>query len=575
MTHVSYDDGPGGGKRIAICGSGIAGLSAAWILSQDARNTITIFEFRDTLGMDADSIDLQLTPKPGQPPKTVRVDAPPRAFSAGYYPTLMSMYERAGVEIMPMDWSLCAFVNDDGAAQQQREHVLWHGGRWSERSMLGNSLRFFLRLLREAATKGPRHVLRSARVLADWARFYWWDMPRAIRAAREDRAGAGAAQRRQRFGDFLGAAGYSRDFEQGIVLPMLSMVCTCSFEAVRSYPTAVILEYLGRKSAQYRTRRGTAYTAALLAAAPNVSVHCSTRVLAVEPRASSGGGGGGGGGSGGGGGGSKGDRPTVTVARRVLEAAGPAWASKEEEEEEEGGGSEVHEFDAVIVATQANTAARLVRGAPEPLLAALRGFPFELSTGAMHTDASYMPSDRADWLPMSMRVTPRMDGSAFTMWLSGTTAGLEAEPPVFQTWNHEAFGQLAAGSVIKTVPFTRPVMTTASEGVMRALAGAQGEGGLYFCGAYALFAIPLQENGVRSAVRVAEMLGSPCPWADPGEAQLKANFERRTKAAAAARVASRAAKSGSGGSAVEAAAVLGCCAAALYAFGRASARRKA
>jgi predicted NAD/FAD-binding protein len=550
-----------GGKRIAICGSGIAGLSAAWILSQDARNTITIFEFRDTLGMDADSIDLQLTPRPGQPPKTVRVDAPPRAFSAGYYPTLMSMYERAGVEIMPMDWSLCAFVNDDdGAAQQQqREHVLWHGGRWSERSVLSNSLRFFLRLLREAATKGPRHVLRSARVLADWARFYWWDMPRAIRAAREDRAGAGAAQRRQRFGDFLAAAGYSRDFEQGIVLPMLSMVCTCSFEAVRSYPTAVVLEYLGRKSAQYRTRRGTAYTAALLAAAPNVSVHCSTRVLAVEPRASSGGGGGGGGGGG------KCDRPTVTVARRVLEAAGPAWESEE-------GGSEVHEFDAVIVATQANTAARLVRGASEPLLAALRGFPFELSTGAMHTDASYMPSDRADWLPMSMRVTPGMDGSAFTMWLSGTTAGLEAEPPVFQTWNHEAFG-LADGSVIKTVPFTRPVMTTASEGVMRALAGAQGEGGLYFCGAYALFAIPLQENGVRSAVRVAEMLGSPCPWADPGEAQLKANFERRTKAAVAARVASRAAKGGSGGSAVEAA-VLGCCAAAaLYAF--ASARRKA
>ena len=191
----------------------------------------------------------------------------------------------------------------------------------------------------------------------------------------------------------------------------------------------------------------------------------------------------------------------------------------------------------------------------------------------MHTDVSFMPADRSDWLPMSMRVAPGMDKSAFTMWLSGTTPGLEAtdgSPPVFQTWNHQGFG-LAKGSVIQTVPFTRPVMTTASEEAMAALATAQGEGGLYFCGAYSMFAIPLQENACRSAVRVAEMLGSPCPWAAPGKAKLREDFERRTKMATEARAAAAAVDSSSsggrnGGSAVQTSVVLGCCAAALCVF---------
>ena len=253
------DDDVEPGKHIAICGSGIAGLSAAWILSQNPANTVTIFEYRDTLGMDADSINLQLKPAPGQPVgskgKTVRVDAPPRAFSAGYYPTLMSMYERAGVEIAPMDWSLCAFVDggdgdgDGHEHQQPPQHVLWHGRRWSDRSVISNTMRFGARLLAELVVKGPCYVRRSARVLVDWARFYWWDMPRALRAAEADPAGAGAALRRQRFGDFLGGSGgcpkgrYSRDFELGILLPLLSMVPLTSLRSTTTQRSRFYSDY--------------------------------------------------------------------------------------------------------------------------------------------------------------------------------------------------------------------------------------------------------------------------------------------------------------------------------------------
>ena len=39
-----------------------------------------------------------------------------------------------------------------------------------------------------------------------------------------------------------------------------------------------------------------------------------------------------------------------------------------------------------------------------------------------------------------------------------------------------------------------------------------GTGGLYFVGAYSLYALPLLENGVASAMKVAMRLGAQVPW---------------------------------------------------------------
>jgi hypothetical protein len=55
--------------RIAIIGSGIAGLTACWLLSRD--HEVNIFEAADTLGMDADSCDIPNN-------ETLRIDMPLR-----------------------------------------------------------------------------------------------------------------------------------------------------------------------------------------------------------------------------------------------------------------------------------------------------------------------------------------------------------------------------------------------------------------------------------------------------------------------------------------------------------------
>ena len=90
-------------NRIAIIGSGIAGLTFAW-LARHARIEVTLFESQPSLGMDAHSIDLPAV-NGGSGPAGVRVDVPPRMFNGEDWPSLTRLYDSLGVESQPVDAS--------------------------------------------------------------------------------------------------------------------------------------------------------------------------------------------------------------------------------------------------------------------------------------------------------------------------------------------------------------------------------------------------------------------------------------------------------------------------------------
>jgi predicted NAD/FAD-binding protein len=100
-------------KHVAIVGSGIAGLTAAWVLSRDARFTVTLIESEATLGMDAHSYDMSSVQSDGSAGGTQRLDMPLRVFSESYYPNLTRLYSAAGVTFCPEDY--CgSFIDTDG-----------------------------------------------------------------------------------------------------------------------------------------------------------------------------------------------------------------------------------------------------------------------------------------------------------------------------------------------------------------------------------------------------------------------------------------------------------------------------
>ena len=66
-------------RKIAIIGSGLAGLTAAHLLSEkDSSFQVHLFEKSTRIGLDAASIDVR-----GQDGKTYTVDSPMRAVQSG------------------------------------------------------------------------------------------------------------------------------------------------------------------------------------------------------------------------------------------------------------------------------------------------------------------------------------------------------------------------------------------------------------------------------------------------------------------------------------------------------------
>ena len=82
--------------QIGIIGSGIAGLSAAWLFNR-AGHGVTLFEKHNTLGMDAHSMTFE------QEGVALCTDVPPRIFNVTQWPNVLNLYRELGVACDPID----------------------------------------------------------------------------------------------------------------------------------------------------------------------------------------------------------------------------------------------------------------------------------------------------------------------------------------------------------------------------------------------------------------------------------------------------------------------------------------
>ncbi len=235
------------GMRIAIIGTGIGGLSAAWLLG--AEHEVSLYERLPSLGMAAHGIEL------GDGPDRVRADVPLRVIYESYYPSLMALYRQAEIETTPVDYS-GSFAELGGPTYFRYRNRL--RGRSSLPYLWG----------REALRPTTWQIVR------DLARFY-------LRAPRDLREGRleGAT-----IGDYLAREGYSRLFVERFVLPTFAAIGTCSYASVRDYPARVIVEYLTKGvllEGVRRTVRGADHVVARLSSRIRES-HCGVSIDRLE-----------------------------------------------------------------------------------------------------------------------------------------------------------------------------------------------------------------------------------------------------------------------------------------------------
>ncbi len=146
---------------------------------------------------------------------TRRIDIPLRIFCHGYYDNLLALYDHIGVEILTSDHS--------GIFSDESGHVILHYGnvRWG--------------MARFSHLKGRNWLSPAAWTIGLQSKRFFARAKRDI--ARTDLADIS-------FGDYLRQSGAGREFVDTVLLPMMSVTCTCDYQAVRNYPTDLILEYL-------------------------------------------------------------------------------------------------------------------------------------------------------------------------------------------------------------------------------------------------------------------------------------------------------------------------------------------
>ena len=233
------------GMEVAVIGGGIAGLSAAWRLS--ARHRVTLLERHAVAGMDAHSLDLE------HDGRTWRIDVPLRVIYEGYYPTLIALYHRLGVQLERTNYA--------GAFSRLGGGVYYRYANWL---VGGKSVPFPVPPLGGAAFRINRDLLRFYRLA-----------PRALADLGDD----------EPLGSWLARSGLGEEFAEGFLIPTFAAVCTCSNAAVRAYPARVILDYLTRGLTFGGVRRvvhGTKEVVARLTE-PLAAVRCGVQVRAIRP----------------------------------------------------------------------------------------------------------------------------------------------------------------------------------------------------------------------------------------------------------------------------------------------------
>ena len=239
-------------KRVAVVGSGIAGLATAHALAGEAQ--VTLFEAGDYFGGHTHTVDVTLDGV------THGVDTGFLVFNERTYPNLIKLFGELDVATAPSDMSFSVQVPE-------------HNLEWS-----GSSL--------DTVFAQRRNLLRPrfVHMLAEILRFN-----RLATALAERGAEAALAEP---IGDFLQREGFGETFRDWYFLPMIGCIWSCPTDQMLRFPIATLIRFCHNhgliqvsKRPQWHTVRGGAqrYVEKLLPAITDARLNCPVRKISRLP----------------------------------------------------------------------------------------------------------------------------------------------------------------------------------------------------------------------------------------------------------------------------------------------------
>ncbi|KAL6694197.1 hypothetical protein J3F84DRAFT_378830 [Trichoderma pleuroticola] len=480
-------------SRVAIIGTGLAGLTTAYLLHNDKqkRYEVTLFEQAPKFSLDAASV----TVKNDKTGTLERIDIPPRSFCRGYYENLCRMYDHLGVPFQRIQL-IWVFAKVSAATQTQIP------SQDAAETMPGSYFVYGKRL-HEALLVSPhfwRGSLQNILQTFYLAICHIWFFaacflltpltmkPEAyldVKSASKDVASC------ESFRQYLDRIRLPQNYVLYYLLPVLSIICSCSHAEMLDFPASDVTEFMKGSFLQktYVASGGINRVQATLAEGVD-DVRLETRVTKV-------------------------DRVDGGVRIRY-ESTQDATRSASEEI-----------FDRVVLAVSPNVAAAIFNPS-KPMLSVIPTVPVTstvvapLSSGlSIVQEQTHIPSGQCSYRRGDAQIM------AFRTTFSES---------VVQT---ESLHYLSDGLIVRTSPvgdapelkgaldtsrFTRTLRTTESRSMVQRVMGTgrsdlaetgvwvNGRDNVWIVGSWCWDGMVLLEGCIISAMRVARDLGVAVPW---------------------------------------------------------------
>ena len=407
-------------KKIAIIGSGIAGLTAAY-RGRQAGFDVTLFEAHHGHGMDAHGIKID----------GGIVDVPLRVMNPQHWQQVLTLAQEIGINTFEVNtYVSCSDLQQNTWFRSGRMPITrWPMlGSWRYAHLNSAKIALGLYQLKQLLHHTHRH-------------------------------------RQESLAELLAQYPFDPVFWRGLVLPLLTTICTCDEAHLLTWPSHQLLSLLhdilhAQGKRLLRLQGGTA--ALVQGLAQGIHSYQGSPVQQV-----------------------------IEQGEQVLV----------KNQRGEGG-----LFAKVIVATQANQL-NFIQGeqyATERQV--LAGIHYAQGELVVHQDLRCLPRYRRDWTALNFHADRKLQQFMFSVWVNAVEPTLAHKAPVLQTWN--PIIALDETKVLTRTPFQRAVVNANTAKILAQLEQwhQQPNRRIFYIGSWAYEGVPLLETAVCSAQAVIKKI---------------------------------------------------------------------
>jgi predicted NAD/FAD-binding protein len=421
-------------RSVAIIGTGISGLSAAWLLSED--HEVTVYEAERRIGGHSHTVMAQTQGA------SIPVDTGFIVYNEPAYPNLSALFAHLNVATQPTDMSFA--VSLDGGRLEYAGTDL--NGMFAQR---GNLLR-------------PRYWS----MLKDLLRFYR-EAPREIATLGDESLDS-----------YLNRRGYGNAFRTDHLYPMAAAIWSTPAGSVGAYPARSFVRFCENHGLLQINNRPIWRT-----------VSGGSRCYVAKL--------------------------TERFSHRILTGRGAVRVSRQGQgvTVQDSTGEE-RRFDQVALACHADQALSIIERPTANEQDLLSAFRYSTNRAVLHSDPGLMPLRRKAWCAWNyLADSKRNDGLCVTYWMN-RLQHISDDTPLFVSLN--PIYTPRPDLVLHEQTYQHPMFDGRAMAAQEKIWSLQGDGGLWFAGAY--MGSGFHEDGIQAGLAVAEAIsGRKRPWSVEGE----------------------------------------------------------